>query len=71
MLRDRCKLKKRKARGGAPWPFSRGCQTYWEACQKCGAPNECYEEELSGEIAYWVGSIHAHDAMKAVSKITK
>ena len=22
--------------GSLPWPFSRGCQTYWEACQKCG-----------------------------------
>ncbi len=28
---------KAKGQGGPPWPFSRGCQTYWEACQKCGA----------------------------------
>ena len=27
---------KAKGQGGPPWPFSRGCQTYWEACQKCG-----------------------------------
>ena len=26
---------KAKGQGGPPWPFSRGCQTYWEACQKC------------------------------------
>ena len=29
---------KAKGQGRLPWPFSRGCQTYWEACQKCGAP---------------------------------
>ena len=28
---------KAKGQGGPPWPFSRGCQTYWEACQKCSA----------------------------------
>ena len=27
---------KAKGQGSLPWPFSRGCQTYWEACQKCG-----------------------------------
>ena len=34
---------KAKGQGGPPWPFSRGCQTYWEACQKCG---ECLDECL-------------------------
>ena len=27
---------KAKGQDRLSWPFSRDCQTYWEACQKCG-----------------------------------
>ena len=32
---------KAKGRGTVPEPFSRGFQSYWEACQKCGASQKC------------------------------
>ena len=35
--RDRKQSEKAKGRAGPAEPFSRGFQTYWEACQKCGA----------------------------------
>ena len=39
---------KAKGQGGPPWPFSRGCQTYWEACQKCGGESSCWLWVVTG-----------------------
>ena len=55
---------KAKGQGRLPWPFSRGCQTYWEACQKCGAPRGDGLEGIRGALRSLLGS-HEEPSLNA------
>ena len=46
--RDRKQSEKAKGRAGPAEPFSRGFQTYWEACQKCGG-EVAFERDEGGD----------------------